>query len=33
MTISEVEFDFDRTIVYNDYDKYIEKVVHAIKSL
>ncbi len=33
MTISALKFDFGSTIVYNDYDKFIDKVVHAIKSL
>ena len=33
MTISDLNFDFGSTIVYNDYDKFIDKVVHAIKSL
>ena len=33
MTISELSFNFGSTIVYNDYDKFINKVVHAIKSI
>lgn len=33
MTISELKFDFGNTIVYNDYEKFIQKVVYAIKSL
>lgn len=33
MTISTLNFDFGNTIVYNDYEKFIQKVVYAIKSL
>ncbi len=33
MTMSALSFNFGSTIVYNDYDKFIDKVVHAIKSL
>lgn len=33
MAVSALNFDFGNTIVYNDYDKFIDKVVHAIKSL
>ena len=33
MTISALSFNFGSTIVYNDYDKFIDKVVHTIKSL
>lgn len=33
MNISALNFDFGNTIVYNDYDKFIQKVVYAIKSL
>ena len=33
MAISALNFDFGNTIVYNDYDKFIQKVVYAIKSL
>lgn len=33
MTVSALKFDFGNTIVYNDYEKFIDKVVHAIKSL
>lgn len=33
MTLSELKFDFGSTIVYNDYDTFIQKVVYAIKSL
>lgn len=31
MTESALKFDFGNTIVYNDYDKYIDKVAHTIK--
>ena len=33
MCISTLDFDFGNTIIYNDYDKFIQKVVYAIKSL
>lgn len=33
MAISTLSFEFGNTIVYNDYDKFIQKVVYAIKSL
>ena len=33
MTKSALSLNFGSTIVYNDYDKFIDKVVHAIKSL
>lgn len=33
MAISPLNFDFGSTIVYNDYDTFIQKVVYAIKSL
>ncbi|MCM1440382.1 MAG: hypothetical protein NC131_14430, partial [Roseburia sp.] len=33
MAISELSFNFGNTIVYNDYEKFIDKVVHAIKSI
>ena len=33
MAVSELKFEFGSAIVYNDYDKFIDKVVHAIKSL
>lgn len=33
MTISALSFAFGNTIVYNDYDTFIQKVVYAIKSL
>ncbi len=33
MAISALDFDFGNTIIYNDYDKFIQKVVYAIKSL
>ncbi len=33
MTVSALNFDFGNTIVYNDYDTFIQKVVYAIKSL
>ncbi|MCM1305941.1 MAG: hypothetical protein NC037_03150 [Bacteroides sp.] len=33
MTISPLSFDFGNTIIYNDYDTFIQKVVYAIKSL
>lgn len=33
MEISALSFDFGNTIVYNDYDTFIQKVVYAIKSL
>lgn len=33
MGISALSFDFGNTIVYNDYDTFIQKVVYAIKSL
>ena len=33
MTISALNFEFGNTIVYNDYDKFIQKVVYTIKSL
>ena len=33
MTISALSFKFGNTIVYNDYDKFIQKVVYTIKSL
>lgn len=33
MTISALNFNFGSTIIYNDYEKFIDKVVHAIKSL
>ena len=33
MTVSALNFDFGNTIVYNDYDTFIQKVIYAIKSL
>ena len=33
MTVSALNFDFGNTIIYNDYDKFIQKVVYAIKSV
>lgn len=33
MTISSLSFDFGNTVIYNDYDTFIQKVVYAIKSL
>lgn len=33
MTISDLKFDFDNSVIYNDYEKFMEKTVHAIKSL
>ncbi len=33
MTISDLNFDFGSSIIYNNYEKFIDKVVHAIKSL
>lgn len=33
MTVSGLNFNFGRTIIYNDYDAFIQKVVYAIKSL
>lgn len=33
MAISALKFDFGSTIVYNDYDTFIQKVVYAIKSM
>lgn len=33
MTKSALYFDFGKTFIYNDYDKFIQKVVYAIKSL
>ncbi len=33
MTISALNFDFGSTIVYNNYDTFIQKVVYLIKSL
>ena len=33
MLISSLNFDFGNTIIYNDYDTFIQKVVYAIKSL
>ena len=33
MEISSLSFDFGNSIIYNDYDKFIQKVVYAIKSL
>lgn len=31
MTISALKFDFGNTIIYNDYEKFIDKVAHTIK--
>lgn len=33
MTVSSLKFEFGRTIVYNDYNKFIDKVAYAIKGL
>ncbi len=33
MTVSNLKFDFGSAIVFNDYDKFIQKVAYAIKSL
>jgi len=33
MEVSELKFSFGNTIVYNDYDTFIQKVVYNIKSL
>lgn len=30
---SELKFDFGSNVIYNDYEKFIDKVVHAIKSI
>ncbi len=30
ITISSLKFDFGATIIYNDYDKFIDKVAHTI---
>lgn len=31
--ISDLSFDFENAIIYNDYDKFMEKIVYAIKSI
>ncbi len=33
MSISDLKFDFGNSIVYNDYDTFMQKVVHAIKAI
>lgn len=33
ITKSDIEFEFGNTIVYNDYDEFIQKVAYAIKSI
>lgn len=33
MSMSSLKFDFGNTIIYNDYDKFIQKVAYVIKSL
>lgn len=33
MVVSKLSFDFGNTIIYNDYDTFLQKVVYAIKSL
>ena len=33
MTVSALNFDFGNSIVYNNYDKFIQKIVYTIKSL
>lgn len=33
MSMSSLKFDFGNTIIYNDYDKFIQKVSYVIKSL
>lgn len=33
MTVSNLTFNFGNSIIYNDYDKFINKVAHTIKSL
>ena len=33
MTISSLKFDFGSSIIYNDYDKFIDKVTHTILGL
>jgi len=33
MTNSKLQFDFGNSVVYNDYDTFIQKVVYSIKSL
>ncbi len=33
MTVSDLKFDFGNSIIYNDYDIFIQKVVYSIKSI
>ena len=33
ITTSTQSFTFGNTIIYNDYEKYIDKVVHSFKSI